>query len=436
MQYQAPKGVFDILPPYLFEKPSFQNIELWQKVESAARKIAKTYNFTEIRTPIFEHTEVFTRSSGETSDIVSKEMYTFSDKGDRSLTLRPEGTASVARAVVENQLLRKKGIQKLFYIGPFFRYDRPQAGRYRQFHQFGVEVFGIKDPELDAEIICMLMDFYKELGIGSLTVLINSIGDAESRENYKSALVNYLLPKKDQLSLDSQLRLEKNPLRILDSKDKNDQLALVDAPKLGDFLNESSKAHFDKVCATLKALNIPYVISDKLVRGLDYYNQTVFEIVTEKVGAQNTIGAGGRYDGLLEKLNGQDAPSFGFATGIERTILTMLEQNIIEPSKSEVEFFFIPLDESSKIQCMTMLAQLRSLFIPCEILHKSYKIQKGFQQALEEKAKFVIIAGEQELKNECVKIKNLELKEEVEVKLEDFLQFCKKHSKSEIKTIS
>jgi histidyl-tRNA synthetase len=422
--YQAPKGVFDILPQDPQEPVSLYATSLWQQVEQAAKRIAKAYNCQEIRTPIFEHTEVFTRSSGESSDIVSKEMYTFMDKGDRSLTLRPEGTAAVARAYVEHQLHRKKGANKLFYIGPYFRYDRPQAGRYRQFHQLGVEVFGIKDPELDVEMMAMLMDFYRELKLQDLTVLINSIGDQTSRHAYKAALVEYLMPLKDQLSKDSQQRLEKNPLRILDSKDLSDRRLLENAPKMKDFLNESSQDHFHRVISGLEGLKIPYVISDQLVRGLDYYNHTVFEVIASTGNAQNTIGAGGRYDGLLHQLNGPDLPSVGFATGIERTILTMIEQNVAQVKKEGIDLYFIPLNDEGKKICMQLIHSARQLNLSADMNHTTYKIQKSLQQAYSENARYAVIIGEEELVKACVKIKDLLSKEETVCPLKNFDRFC------------
>ncbi len=425
MNYQAPKGVYDILPDKNFDKPSLQSSSLWNYIEKICKEVAQNFNFEEIRTPIFEHTEVFTRSSGETSDIVSKEMYTFQDKGDRSITLRPEGTASVTRSIMENQLLRKNGIQKLFYFGPFFRYDRPQAGRYRQFHQFGVEVFGIREPELDAEMIAMLMQIYEKLGLTHLTVMINSIGDAQSRDNFKQALIDFLKPFKDKLSKESQSRLEKNPLRILDSKDPQDQTIVAMAPSMNLFLSEDSRKYFEKVCQTLTLLQIPFVINDQLVRGLDYYNETVFEIITNSLGAQNTIGAGGRYDGLLSKLGGPDTASFGFATGIERTILTMIEQNVVPSFENAPEVYFIPLDEASKKICINLMNSLRKDNVRCEFNHKNFKIQKGIQNALELRSKLAVIAGETELITESVKIKNLKEKTELTIKLNEFHKIVK-----------
>jgi histidyl-tRNA synthetase len=425
MNYQAPKGVFDILPSSNFDTPSYQSSHLWNYVEQVCKEVAKAYNFKEIRTPIFEHTEVFTRSSGETSDIVSKEMYTFLDKGERSITLRPEGTASVTRAILENQLLRKKSIQRLFYIGPYFRYDRPQAGRYRQFHQFGTEVFGIKEPELDAEIISMLMSVFQRLGIKNLSVMINSIGDQESRNAYKTALTEFLKPFKDKLSKDSQTRLEKNPLRILDSKDKEDQKIVAMAPSLSAFLSPASKEYFERVCQLLTRMQIPYVINDQLVRGLDYYNEIVFEVVTHHLGAQNTIGAGGRYDGLLEKLGGQDIPSFGFAMGIERTILTMIEQGVAPESIEGPDFYFIPLCEKGKTVAIELANLLRKENRICDIHHKNFKIQKGLQNAFDEKSRYAVLIGDEEVQTNSVKLKNLQDKTEKTIAIDHFLQEAK-----------
>lgn len=419
MDYQAPKGVFDILPEYAFENPDFRCVAYWEYVEKTFKKTAALYGFSEIRTPIFEHTDLFTRSTGETSDIVSKEMYTFNDKGDRSLSLRPEGTAPVARAAIEHHLLHKRGTHKLYYLGPFFRYERPQAGRYRQLHQLGIEVIGIKEAEIDAEIIAMLMHFYHALGLKNLTLLINSLGDEESRKAYQEAFYNYLLPHKEKLSTDSQNRLEKNPLRILDSKDKGDQLILESAPSLSDFLSDESKKHFETVCKTLTFLNIPFVIHDKLVRGLDYYNKTVFEIVTQDLGAQNTLGGGGRYDGLIKKLGGPDVPTFGFGTGIERIILTMIQQHCLIPNAPAIDVLFLPICEEAKTHSIVYANALRNHGLKVDINLKMQKIQKSLQSASEQKIPFVIILGEDELLNKRAKIKVMDKKEEIDVALDE-----------------
>ena len=280
MHYTIPKGVFDILPQDPETENAWRNSDRWQYIEEVIRKTCITYGFKEVRTPIFERTELFLRSVGEGTDIVSKEMYTFLDKGERSMTLRPEGTASLMRAFTEKKLYTQQTLHKYFYIGPMFRYERPQAGRYRQHHQFGAEAIGIDKPEQDVELIDLVCTLYKKLGLKNLNVMINSVGDNESRSAFKNALKGYLEPKFDQLSEDSKIRFHKNILRILDSKDPSDQQILNGAPSIIDYLNEENKAHFDKVCHLLKNLGIDFTINPRLVRGFDYYNKTVFERLT------------------------------------------------------------------------------------------------------------------------------------------------------------
>jgi histidyl-tRNA synthetase len=323
--------VFDILPQEPQPEDGWRHSDHWQYIESVMRKCAADYGFKEIRTPIFERTELFVRGVGEGSDIVSKEMYTFLDKAERSMTLRPEGTASVIRAFVEKNLAQQPGLHKFFYIGPMFRYERPQAGRYRQHHQFGAEAIGIGKPEQDVEMIDMLYEIYHRLGLKNLSVMINSVGDEASRAPFRKALGDYLFPFLEDLSEDSKVRFSKNILRILDSKDARDQEILKNAPILEDYLSEASKEHFATVKALLFQMKIPYVVNPKLVRGLDYYNKTVFEVVSHELGAHNTIGGGGRYDGLTALFGGPDLPACGFATGLERLLQTMVGQKVSFP---------------------------------------------------------------------------------------------------------
>src|SRR3990167_6362931 len=310
MKIQAPKGTFDILP-YGTEAPWLLSA-LWQHVEKVARDVATQYGYQEIRTPLYESTELFNRGVGETSDIVTKEMFTFQDKGGRSISLRPEGTASVMRSVIENHLFDRGPVHKFFYIGPMFRYERPQSGRYRQHHQFGTEAIGIAAPQQDVETIDLLLEFYRRIGLKSLKVLINTVGDAASRASFRAALLQFLTPHLEELSSDSKLRFEKNPLRILDSKDPKDKEIIASAPSILDHLSPEAKEHFSSVCRSLDTLQIPYEVDPRIVRGLDYYNKTVFEIVSTDLGSQGTVGAGGRYDGLLKTFGGPDLPSIGF----------------------------------------------------------------------------------------------------------------------------
>ncbi len=405
MKTPIPPGVFDILPQ---TDDTWRSAHLWQYVEEVIRDIARLYGYQEIRTPIFERVELFQRSVGETSDIVSKEIYVFEDKGKRMMSLRPEGTAPVMRAFIENQLVNQGPVHKLFYIGPMFRYDRPQAGRYRQHHQFGAEVIGVSSPEQDAEMIDMVYTLYSRLGIQNLTVYINSIGNQETRKNFRDALQNYLRPHFDQLSKDSQHRFEANPLRILDSKDPNDQAIVAKAPSILDCLDQASKENFERIQACLNALKIPYTIDHRLVRGLDYYNNTVFEIVAGDLGAQNSIGGGGRYDGLLKMLEGPDLPSVGFATGIERIIQTMLKQQVKVPPAYRPQLFIITLGDAAKEFGFKFLHKLRQEGIDAQMDFTGRKLGKVMQYADQIRAKFVIVIGDDELKSQEVELKVME----------------------------
>lgn len=415
MAFTAPPGVFDIVPQN--EKESWKSSYLWNYVEKIMRELALDYGFQEIRTPLFEKTELLTRGVGESSDIVTKEMYTFEDKGGRSLTLRPEGTAPVIRAFLENQLAQKAPIQKLFYICPMFRYERSQAGRYRQHHQFGVEVIGSPDPETDAELIDFLYTLYRRLGIQDLTVSLNSIGTTECRKRYREALKSYLSAHFQNLSSDSQVRLEKNPLRILDSKNPGDQAIVANAPSILDFLDEPSLKHFEKVKNTLDLLNIPYQVNPLLVRGLDYYNHTVYEILSKNLGAQNSIGGGGRYDGLIKELGGPDLPSTGFGTGIERILQTMLGQNIPLPASPSTALFLIPLGEEAKKICIALQKSLRDNHISVQMDYSGRKLNKLMSYAHQIGAKYVAVIGDEEIKLQEANLKEMSTGNSIKVPL-------------------
>jgi histidyl-tRNA synthetase len=421
MTYNIPKGVFDILPFCLDEPSDWKVSAKWQYLESVIRKACLDYGFQEIRTPLFEKTELFIRSSGETSDIVSKEMYTFQDKAERSMTLRPEGTASVMRSVLENKLYSLCPHLKLFYIGPIFRYDRPQAGRYRQHHQFGVEAIGCEGPEQDAEVIEFLCEVYKRLGLKNLKVQINSIGDLSSRSKFNSALRDFLSWHSDKLSKDSQVRLNKNPLRILDSKDPEDQKILQGAPCILDYLDEDSKLHFQRVLSLLEKIGISYVINPLLVRGLDYYNRTVFEVTSTDLGAQNTIGAGGRYDDLSTSLGGHRLPSVGFATGIERVLQTMIRQGCSFQAPNTPDLYILPLGADAMDYCFKLTSELRKKGIPTEMDFSSKKIQQGLAIASKLQAKFCLIVGDQEIASGTAVLKNMATREQVSIELTNCL---------------
>ncbi len=432
MDYSIPKGVFDILPEDPDPEYRWRSSDRWQYLESTAKEVCAQYGYRELRTPLFERTELFIRGVGESSDIVTKEMYTFEDKAGRSMTLRPEGTASLMRAFVEKKLYQQSPVQKFFYIGPMFRYERPQAGRYRQHHQFGAEAIGIGKPEQDAELIDMLCELYRRLGLKKLQVQLNSVGDVSSRERFSSALKEYLSPHFDQLSEDSQIRFSKNTLRILDSKDPKDQRLLANAPSLQDFLSEDAKDHFQKVCHLLEENQIDYAVNSRLVRGLDYYNKTVFEITSGELGSQNTIGAGGRYDGLISSLGGPDLPSIGFGTGLERVLQTMEKQNCSFPAPPHPWIFLIPLGEAALQYCFQLAMRLRHLKIPTEIDLSAKKIQQGLQYANFIQAEYCLVIGDNELTTGQAILKNMQTREQQPIQLDQCIDRMNAMRKSHV----
>ncbi|MDJ0651405.1 MAG: histidine--tRNA ligase [Simkaniaceae bacterium] len=424
MKYSLPKGTFDILPNAAKAQDQWKESHRWHYLESVMRDLAHTYGYQEIRTPIFEKTELFSRSVGETSDIVSKEMYTFQDKADRSMSLRPEGTVSVMRAFTQNSLQQLGSNHKFFYIGPFFRYDRPQAGRFRQFHQFGIECIGNGEPDQDFEAVALLYALFRRLGLKNLNVLVNSLGDQQCREKYQKALLEFLKPHFGTLSQDSQTRFTKNPLRILDSKDEKERALLKNAPSILHFLSDESQKQFDSLCEQLTSHAIPFQITPQLVRGLDYYNHTVFEITSDTLGAQNTIGGGGRYDGLLPAIGGPDLPCIGFSTGVERILQTMEGQNIPFPEKPSPLVSFIPLGDAAKKVAQTLLYKLRHHHIS-SVLIETKKIQKGLQRAKQINASYSVIIGEEELKENRGQIKTMKTWETEELSLHTIVEYFK-----------
>jgi len=422
MKYQIPKGLFDILP---YAKESFKEISKWQYLESIIKRLAIDYNFEEIRVPIFEKTELFLRGVGATSDIASKELYTFLDKAKRSMSLRPEGTASVMRAFIENNLSQEKKFHKLYYMGPMFRYDRPQKGRYRQHHQFGIEIIGDKSFEIDAEAIDMLISLLNRLELTNLKLLINSIGDLETRTNYKKALLDFLKPNFENLSEDSKARFEKNPMRILDSKDERDKKILNGVPSILDFLSPSAKKHFESLLNLLDKLKIRYEVDNKLVRGLDYYDDTVFEVVSEKLGSQNSLGGGGRYNSLLKSLGGPDLPGIGFACGLERILQTMIDEEVYFPEKQGPFLYIIPIGEDAKAFSIILAKDLRHHKISVDIDLNAKKIQKSLGLADKLNAKNALILADVEMRKKIASFKNLEKREQQEIKFEDLKNFIK-----------
>jgi histidyl-tRNA synthetase len=426
MQHQIPKGTFDILP-YGTEE-SWQLSDLWQYVEEVIRQISSEYGYREIRTPIFELTGLFDRGVGETSDIVTKEMFTFQDKGGRSITLRPEATSSIMRSFIENNLANLGTVHKFFCIGPMFRYERPQSGRYRQHHQFDIEAIGNGGPEQDAEVIDLICQFYKRLGLKNLKVHVNSVGDTESRNNFRTALLHYLKPHFNELSADSQARFEKNPLRILDSKDPKDKEIVKGAPSILKHLTPDAQDHFQKLCHCLDLIQIPYVIDDKIVRGLDYYNKTVFEVLTGDLGAQNTIGAGGRYDGLISTFGGPDLPGVGCATGLERVLQVLLAQKIATPKQRRPLVYFIPMGPEAREKCFSLVTHCRHQHIAADIELNAKKMQTGIQNALRAEAAYCAIIGTDELQKGLVQLKNLQTREQREIPLDHLVAALKELS--------
>lgn len=420
MPFSTPKGTFDLLPFFSKEEEQWKVISYWHYLEETIRELAREFSFEEIRTPIFESTELFARSVGEETDIVGKEMYTFEDKGGRSLTLRPEGTAAVMRSVIERRLYENPISHKLFYICPMFRHERPQAGRYRQHHQLGAEAIGSKSPRQDVEMIDMLWQLFSRLGLKNLQLIINSVGDSESREKYKHALCDYLSPHRDALSKESQNRLEKNPLRILDSKNPDDQKLIEKAPNILEFLSDETKEHFEEVQSLLTSLGISFSVVPTLVRGLDYYEKTVFEITSGELGAQNTVGAGGRYDSLVRLLGGPDLPAVGFATGLERILQTMLSQNAPLPKRTGPFLYLIPIGDKAMNYSFILAHQLREMHIPTDVMKEQKKIKAGLHFATEIDASYVAFLGDEELDNQEIVLKELQTRQEEKVVLSDF----------------
>ena len=408
MKLQKPKGTQDILPGQSAK---------WQYVEHVARETFKKYNYDEIRTPMFEHYEVISRSVGDTTDIVTKEMYDFHDKGDRHITLRPEGTAPVVRSYVENKLFAPE-VQKptkMYYIGSMFRYERPQAGRLREFHQIGVECFGSSNPATDVETIAMAYQLFAELGIKDVVLHLNSLGNPSSRAAYRQALIDYLTPMRESLSKDSQRRLDENPLRVLDSKEKEDKVAVENAPSILDYLDEESQAHFDAVRGMLEELDIPYVIDTNMVRGLDYYNHTIFEFITQVEKSDLTICAGGRYDGLVEYFGGPATAGFGFGLGLERLLLILEKQGIELPVEQGLDVYVAVLGADANVAALALTQAIRRQGFKAERDYLGHKIKAQFKSADVFRAKTIIILGGSEVEVGQVAVKNNQTRQEVTV---------------------
>jgi len=408
---QALRGTRDILP---------EEVGYWQQVEAIARQILDRAAYQEIRPPIFEQTELFERGIGEATDVVGKEMYTFLDKGERSVTLRPEGTAGVVRAFIEHALHAQGGVQRLWYTGPMFRYERPQAGRQRQFHQLGVEVIGSADPRADVEVIAIATDILQTLGLKNLHLDLNSVGNREDRQQYREALVNYLMPYKEELDPDSQERLTRNPLRILDSKDKRTQEIAQGSPSILNHLGSDSQRHFEQVQQLLTDLGISYQLNPRLVRGLDYYTHTAFEIISDDLGAQATVCGGGRYDGLVEELGGTPTPAVGWAIGLERLII-LLQQLSQSPNKV-LDFYLVSRGELAQAQALKLAQQLRRVGFSVELDLSGSAFKKQFARADRSGAVACLILGDEEAQNKAVKLKWMASKEQSAIAQADLLE--------------
>lgn len=395
-------------------------------LENLLKALMEKYNYEYVRTPLFEASDLFHRGVGETSDIVSKETYDFTDRGNRNITLRPEGTAGVVRSFIENKMYaRTEQPIKTWYYGPMYRYERPQSGRYREFYQFGVEVFGTNDPMIDAEIISIPVNFYKLLGLKGIKVNINSLGDAESRKNYRDALIEYFKPHINTLCEDCKTRFLKNPLRILDCKVDKETEILKNAPSILDYLNEESKKHFENVKKYLEALDIEYVVNPKIVRGLDYYTNTVFEVEAnvEGFGSQNVLCAGGRYNNLVETIGGPSTAGIGFALGFERLLTALDYENINVIEDDGIDVYIIPMSENEKQKSLNVTNNLRMNGFKADMDYLNRNIKSNFKQADRLNSKFVIIIGEEEIKTNVATIKNNHEKTEEKIEFDKLVEY-------------
>lgn len=411
-----PKGTKDMLP---------QDAYKWHYIEECARQVAKLYNIKEVRTPVFEHTELFLRSVGDTTDIVNKEMYTFTDKGGRSITLKPEGTAGAARAFIENGLINGAMPVKMFYLTPVFRYERPQAGRLRQHHQFGIEIFGSKNPLTDAEVISVADTFFKKLGFNNFKVNINSIGCKECRQTYNNALSKYLAENAADLCPLCIERTKTNPLRVLDCKEEKCKNIINTAPKTLDYLCEECDIHFDKLQSYLKISNINYGVNTAIVRGLDYYTKTVFEFISDALGAQSTVCGGGRYDNLIEGLCGKSVPGAGFGMGLERLLLMIENTKTNIPDNSACQAYIAPIGEDNYNYCFSALSELRKQGITAEMDQMERGIKAQFKYADKINAAFVITAGSEETQKGIFTVKNMKTGIETQIKKEILANYIK-----------
>lgn len=417
---KMPRGTQGILP---------QDSAKWRYIENRLHTLMELYNYKEIRTPIFESTELFARGVGDSTDVVQKEMYTFKDKGDRSLTLRPEGTAAVVRSYIEHKMQGEPNQPiKLYYNGPMFRYERKQKGRYRQFNQFGVEAIGAENPSIDAEILAMVMHIYESFGLKHLKLVINSIGDSESRKEYNEALVKHFEPVIDTFCSDCQSRLHTNPMRILDCKIDRDKEAVKNAPRITDYLNNDSKSYYEQVKLHLDNLNISYVEDPNLVRGLDYYTHTAFELMIDNPeydGAITTLCGGGRYNGLLQLLDGPDETGIGFALSIERLLMALDEEGISLDVSEDFDLFVVTMGEDADRYAVKLINDLRRNGIKVDKDYLNRKIKGQMKQADRLNAKYTVVIGDQELENNEIGVKNMISGESENVQLDELVNYFK-----------
>lgn len=413
MLTKAPRGTKDIIPAEAYK---------WNYLEEKFRDLCRLYGYEEIRTPIFEHTELFKRGVGDTTDIVQKEMYTFKDRGDRDLTLKPEGTAGVIRAFIENKMYAETQPTKLFYITPCFRYERPQSGRQRQFHQFGVEAIGSDTPSLDAEVISLAMQFLGEAGLKDLTVSINSVGCPVCREEYNRLLKDYLATKADVLCDLCNDRRDKNPMRVIDCKNETCQANIVDIPLMADHLCDNCKDHFKQLKAYLDEMNIKYVVDKKIVRGLDYYKRTAFEIISNDLGAQSTVCGGGRYDGLVEQIGGPSGYSgIGFGLGAERLLLTLEANGVEIGNPNHTDIFVVTIGDKAKLKSFSILKDLRVNHISADKDHLDRSLKAQFKYSNKINAKYTIVIGDDELDKDKATLKNMETGDQKLIKISELV---------------
>lgn len=413
MLTKAPRGTKDIIPAEAYK---------WNYLEEKFRDLCRLYGYEEIRTPIFEHTELFKRGVGDTTDIVQKEMYTFKDRGDRDLTLKPEGTAGVIRAFIENKMYAETQPTKLFYITPCFRYERPQSGRQRQFHQFGVEAIGSDTPSLDAEVISLAMQFLGEAGLNDLTVSINSVGCPVCREDYNRLLKDYLATKADVLCDLCNDRRDKNPMRVIDCKNETCQANIVDIPLMADHLCDNCKDHFDQLKSYLDEMDIQYVVDKKIVRGLDYYKRTAFEIISNDLGAQSTVCGGGRYDGLVEQIGGPSGYSgIGFGLGAERLLLTLEANGVEIGNPNHTDIFVVTIGDKAKLKSFSILKDLRENHISADKDHLDRSLKSQFKYSNKINAKYTIVIGDDELDKDKATLKNMETGDQKLIKISELV---------------